>query len=354
MPLNIHAGRAGSGKSYNVVQNVILKALKDGRNVVCNIPLVPEAIESDKTLTGQVFPYDIQSLDPDFFAEPVKGAIYIFDEAQKIWPAGKNVHAFPDDQKRFLSEHRHYVDSDGNSTQIVVISQDSSLLSRYIRTLCDYTFIYKKLSAVGASKSFNCYIYEGAVAEDEAAAYTPVNQYMKRYSPDVFKYYKSHTHSDSTILGADESAVDNRTTVFSNWKIKYGLPLAILAFIWAVFSVFGHFEKMKNQGETESSVTQYQGNHAQNQTNYSAPANPAFVDEITALPTPSNISQVYRITYYNVVSDRVHIADLTRNYVLSFANNCRFDRLYHVVCLLDGQFVTLNKGVLKDDKKSLF
>lgn len=346
MPLNIHTGRAGSGKSYNVVENVILKSLEKGRNVITNIPVVVEEFEGEpERFKGSLYQFDIDNLPFDFFDEDKihKGAVYIFDEAQKLWPSGLNVDKFPQSQKRFLSEHRHYVDDNGDCIQIVVISQDASLLARYVRVLCDYTFIYKKLSAVGQSNAYNGYIYEGAVFEDEANSKTPVNTILGKYKKDIYKYYKSHTKSDNTILGANESGNDSRTTVFSNWRIKYGIPLAILLLIVSGFQVKSFFS-----GETLGVDTKEQ--QQQNTTTTLAPA----FSSSPAASEPSHFSidlvdPLWRITYYDL-GGKVRITNNVDVFYLDFKESCEFHKFYGVICKLQNNFIIQKQGPLTNEK----
>jgi len=44
MPFDFYCGRPGSGKSYGVVENVIVPAFKQGRDVVTNLPLVVDEL----------------------------------------------------------------------------------------------------------------------------------------------------------------------------------------------------------------------------------------------------------------------------------------------------------------------
>lgn len=356
MPFYLHTGRAGSGKSYNVIEKVILKSLEQGRTVLTNIPVIAEEFEKDpERFTGSLYQFDIENLDDDFFINVHKGAIYVFDEAQKLWPSGLTVTDFPQDQKRFLSEHRHYVDDQGNSCQIVLISQDASFIAKYPRTLADNTFIYRKLSAVGSSKSFNVHIFEGCVFLEDANRETPINTYLAKYNPKIFKFYKSHTLSDSTILGADENAVDNRTSVFSSWKFKYGFPLVLIAFVFLIFQVISLFDPEESQLTSAGSLSRDSSAFPiSNQTSEDENRNPSKNLESMTLEDFDEIyiSKKYRIAFYDLTG-KVRITDGLDFFYLNFKDNCKFHPLYGVVCLFQNEFLILKNGIYDDEESNI-
>lgn len=61
MSLNGYFGKPGSGKSYSVVEYVVLPALKKGRHVVTNIPLEGELLE--QVFGGKVTQLPLDALD---------------------------------------------------------------------------------------------------------------------------------------------------------------------------------------------------------------------------------------------------------------------------------------------------
>ena len=123
-----YVGLPGSGKSYSVVENQILPALKQGRRVVTNIPLHVHKIRALPGLEdAQIveFPLDAVKAEPHRMNEFVTpGSLFVLDEAMRLWPAGEKVNKVPDEFKFLLSEHRHQVDAKGNATQIVIVIQD--------------------------------------------------------------------------------------------------------------------------------------------------------------------------------------------------------------------------------------
>ena len=82
MSIVAYVGRPGSGKSYGVVENVVIPALKDGRKIITNIPL-RRGYLSDDFPEGEVVQFDPkQPLEnPDFFdLDEYAGYIWIVDE----------------------------------------------------------------------------------------------------------------------------------------------------------------------------------------------------------------------------------------------------------------------------------
>lgn len=227
MSIYAYVGLPGSGKSYNVVENQILPALKEGRKVVTNIPLYEDRIREVIT-TGEIveFPTQRVAQQPELIDEyATPGCVLVLDEVWRLFPAGQKVNHVPEPFKRLLAEHRHMVDAQGRSMQIVLVTQDLQQIGAFARQLVEQTFLHKKLSALGMSGSFSCTIYRGPVTGQNPPQNLEIRTVHGRYSERIWRYYKSHTMSQAAGSGANEASVDTRGVV---WKRPIFIFLAVL------------------------------------------------------------------------------------------------------------------------------
>lgn len=200
-----------------MVEHVVLPMLREGRTVVTNLPLhedvvaecIPNAdlrsvsldrIKDNPGLIDELFP---------------PGAVCVLDELWRLWPAGEKVNRIPEEFKSFLAEHRHRVDAEGRSMQIVFVTQDLAQVAAFARQLVEQTLIHTKLGHLGMNGKFKVNIAHGAVTGMVVPEARQLVTRLGRYKPEVWRFYKSHTMSQSKESGADESAADQRGNV---WK----------------------------------------------------------------------------------------------------------------------------------------
>lgn len=234
MSILAYVGLPGSGKSYGVVANQILPALKEGRKVVTNLPVKVELLRAEipdcdisvfSTSELAEQPESIETLFPP-------GCVAIIDECWRLWPAGLKVDRIAEAYKSFLAEHRHRVDKKGRSTQIVLVTQDLAQIAAFSRQLVEQTFVHKKLGALGMRGRYTVGVYEGNVTGTQPPESKRVNQVMGRYNDKVWRYYESHTMSENANGGADENPLDDRGNVWRRPTLWVGMiaALAGLAF----------------------------------------------------------------------------------------------------------------------------
>jgi zona occludens toxin len=235
MAITAYVGLPGSGKSYSVVQNVIIPALKDGQKVFTNIPMKNDYCFDNFGNTVSTF--DITEIieNPNWWTEVFEaGSILVIDELWRLWPAGLTINKARMQDKEFLAEHRHLVNQDtGKSTNVALVTQDLAQISNFAKLLVDKTFKTVKLDAVGANKSFRVDIYQGEVSGTNIPDKNKLNSQFSKYKKEVFDSYVSHTKSD---IAGDESSNDDRFNFLKSTKLK----LVILGFlIPLVFAYFG-------------------------------------------------------------------------------------------------------------------
>jgi len=227
--LSAYTGLSGSGKSYSVVERVILPSLKSGLPVWTNIPLKLEELAKDYDI-DLITEFKWQDLKENrYWLMDVlpKGVVFVFDEVQKVFPAGMKASALSDSEKQFFTEYRHQVSEIGHSTQVVLITQDLSNVTNFIRSLIGVTYRHVKLQSVGLKK-FNVGIYEGAACgPNPPRSQRNTKTGPHSYKKEIYKYYSSATASDTGNVG-DESRSDGRASIWMNSGIWTGILFVIL------------------------------------------------------------------------------------------------------------------------------
>lgn len=238
MAIDAYTGLPRSGKSYSVVKNVILPSLKQGRAVYTNIPLNQCAFDE--------FPGLVNQLPSDWFSVPdlaklfAPGSVVVLDELWRRWPSGLKSSNVPFSDKEFLAEHGHLVDVNGNTTRVVLVTQDLSQIASFARDLVDKTYRSTKLDAVGANSRFRVDIYQGSVTGQRPPKSAHIRSTYDHYEESVWRYYKSSTKSESGTVG-DESRADKRTVIWRSPFILFsifGPILGIPLLLWYLSSVF--------------------------------------------------------------------------------------------------------------------
>lgn len=237
MSIVAYVGLPGSGKSYGVVENVVIPALRAGRRIITNIPLRIGYLKEDFPAGEVVFftSSDARNNEAFFNLDDWPGAIWIIDECQLFWPSGLKVSEIPDLQKSFFTEHRHSVGPDGLTSEIVLVTQNLDQVSAFIRNLVEDTYRAKKLSALGASKSYTVSVFSGG--QKGTAGGTPNRTLHGTYKPDVFKYYKSHTKNKTDFAAGMEEKADTRNNVFKSGFFRVVIPIALIVAVFSVYQV---------------------------------------------------------------------------------------------------------------------
>jgi zona occludens toxin len=242
MSIIAFTGLPGHGKSYGVVAHVLLPNLEKGRTICTNIPLNHEQIKAD-------FPKaDIRVIEKiDHFSDGTltfehdvpPGAVCIFDEIWRIWPAGIKANEASHDHKTFLAEHRHLVGPDGKTTEIVLVTQDLAQISNFARQLVEKTFITHKLNALGSKTKYRVDTYHGMVVGQRGGKSSFAGSSFGQYSESVWKYYVSHTKSEGVV--GIEAEADKRGSVWARPYIYIGFPLSIAFLVYGATSLYSRF-----------------------------------------------------------------------------------------------------------------
>lgn len=228
MACDAYTGLPRSGKSYSVIKNVIMPSLQESRNVYTNIPLTDAA---QVLHPGQIHQLEKEwFIDRELFAKFPPGSVVVLDELWRRWPSGlkSNNAIFAD--KEFLAEHGHNVDDDGHTTRVVLVTQDLSQISSWVRDLVDKTYRSTKLDAAGADDRFRVDIYQGSVTGQRPPKSQLISTSFDKYEEKVWRYYQSATQSKTGTVG-NEKRADKRATVWRSPGFIVSMVFSALALI---------------------------------------------------------------------------------------------------------------------------
>lgn len=247
MAIDAYVGKPGHGKSYGVVEHVVIPSMKQGRHIVTNIPLNIDELVRDFGGSASQLPenwFDIQDLS-DLVPN---GSVLILDEVWRRWPKGQKANQANISDKALLAEHRHRVDESGNSMRVVLVTQDLSQIAAWACTLIETTYRVKKFSR----KVFRVDVFDGYVTGDSPPKSKLVRQTGGKFNKKVFEYYSSATQSKSGGVG-DETTADGRSSVVRSWGLW---ALGFVVLFGSLFAFFGlrSFFKGPSKPESVSSV----------------------------------------------------------------------------------------------------
>lgn len=251
MAINAYVGLFGHGKTYTIVANVILPALKKGRKVFTNIPVYDDLLIRD--FGHSVIPFTVDEIkhNDKWWTEVFEyGAVFVIDEAWRIWPAGTKINDVRDSDKEFFNEHRHMVSEDGISTDICICCVDLAVMASFIKAMIETTFRTKKMVSLGLTKHYRVDVFERAVTGANPPLSRRVTYYQGKYREEVYKYYKSQTKSKSNEHGL-EIGSDDRTNVLKNKAILLKALITLLMLIGSGAYLLSFFDRDKQENEEQ-------------------------------------------------------------------------------------------------------
>jgi len=245
MSITAYTGVPGSGKSYALVEQVILPAIVKGRRVVTNIAgLDPQKVADycegkGKSDAGEVVLFEgSRALEGDFFPTESKqdgtfvrpGDLLVFDEWRLTFPKRG---ALPNkDLEPFLRYHRHLVNEKGVACDVAIGTQLVTDIHMDFRGLVERSYKFRKLKALGLNKVFAWDAFEGH-QQAKGTAYKSSNG---RYKPEIFPLYKSY----ATEGDGEEVETDKRTSIFGKSFMIVGVLLVGLFALsgWGMWHFF--------------------------------------------------------------------------------------------------------------------
>lgn len=242
MSITAYVGLPGSGKSYGVVENVILPAFASGRRVYTNIPMNSFEVYT-KYPSAILVQFDNDQLSGEYLMDIPGGSIIVIDEVWRFWPSGQKSSQCDAKQREFFAEHRHKVGLDGYSQEIALLTQNTSQMSRWLKDMLDKTTVIRKADAVGSADTFLWDVYPGSQTKGEA-----INKSMGKYKPDVYRFYQSHTKSEIGSAGLEKRA-DDRATFWKHPFIRFGIPILLLLGIIGFYALYSIYQSKKAKAD---------------------------------------------------------------------------------------------------------
>lgn len=329
MAVTAYTGLPGHGKSYSVVEHVVLPALEQTRVVVTNLPLKMDQVRR-KFPAADVRFFELAAIrdKPDLLLElAVPGCIFVLDEAQLLWPSGLQASKTPAAWLSFVTEHRHRVDDLNRSSEVVVISQDLGNVASFVRKLVEQTYRTVKLVSLGATTRFRVDVYTGPVTGPKPPSKDRVRQLYGKYEPRVYDLYMSHTQSEGDGSGAVEGSIDKRVVVWRSPALWAGAAFALVLGVGGVWAVVGYFSGPEDRASSSASATAGQA---------VSRGAVAVGSEARAERSSWRVSGEVRIGS----RAEVWLTDGSVNVVLDEAAYCDRDVAGFVVCQWDGQEVS--------------
>lgn len=339
MAIQLFCGRPGSGKSYGVLENVILPAIQKKRPISTNIPLNLEVIEADYPgATSLITQFLNAEVNGQFLMSIPGGTIVIIDECWRFWPGGLKANELPQVDKEFFAEHRHKVGEGGLTQEIVLLTQTPAQIAKVIRDLIDSTALSIKNTGAGSEKTFTLQLFSGCIPSIDKPGEPNVSG-LGRYKPEIYKYYKSHTKTETGLPGMEIRA-DKRGSVWSHWYIKYVAPVVFVAAVFGAIHTYKFFsgqltKKPVNKDPIPEQTLQ------QTIPTPPAPTPPA------SQPTPTiNQSQRYRISALIDVNGvrTIYVDDSQTGKLIKISTeNCKYT-LNGAECIHQGEIVSNQTG----------
>jgi len=234
MTIIAFTGTPGSGKTYDAVRK-ILDNLQLGRTIYTNIDGInePRCLEmikivcglSDLALAKQLHFFEDDQLS-DFWNHVAPKSMIVLDEVQNIfnareWQTDKNKHF-----GAWCSIHRHL------GFELILITQDVARIDSSVRSLLEWTYVYRKVNFFGSmvQQKYMQYSYAG----DDTRS--PLKKTIRTYEKLVFLCYKSYVADD-----IKEQGIMQHVNVLKH-PVFYILPL-LLCFTLYMFLGKSSFSK---------------------------------------------------------------------------------------------------------------
>ena len=219
-------GRPGGGKSYEATVYHVLPALLEGRKVITNLPLniphiraiVPDlkglleirktsaSGDPDQRVFGTVDDYGDEWRHPDTGVGP----LYVIDECHKPLPKIGTSRAV----EEWFAEHRH------ETADVILISQSYRKLNPAICDMVDVVYMCQKATALGSPDHYIRKVKWGVRGE-------AVNTAMRKYEPQYFPLYQSHTRG-----GGMEAGAKDIRPIWRHWSVMGAGLFVGISVVW--------------------------------------------------------------------------------------------------------------------------
>jgi zona occludens toxin len=260
MSINAYTGLQGSGKSYEVVRELIIPGVAAGRRVVTNIDGIDnEAIRAyvcekkgvDLEKIGHVHSVTNEVvLAPGFFPTAHddeqsivrSGDLVAIDEAWRFWGTDSRISS---EHRVFFREHRHFTHPEtGAACDLVLMAQDISDLHRMLKVVIELSFRTHKAKGLGLNNVYTITMWEGYKQTAKGA----VNDWTKTYDREIFPLYKSYAGEKQ---GQEEQS-DKRQNVFNDKRLLFKIAFVVIAASFAAWRLYHYFHDGMTKGTAAS------------------------------------------------------------------------------------------------------
>ncbi|MGB4117338.1 MAG: zonular occludens toxin domain-containing protein [Polaromonas sp.] len=227
MAINAYTGLMGSGKSYEVVENIILPALASGRRVVTNVAnlqiedinaylqesqgIAPQKlgqivqVQNDDLEKDNFFPVELLPGQMPIQSVVQPGDLVVVDECWRWWSSGSKIMSA---HMVFFRMHRHFVNQETKATcDLVLVVQDISDLDRKLKVVVENTYRMSKHKSLGMTTRYRVDIYASY-----RTTRVPYRSLQRKYNPDIFKLYQSYSQAGGK--SGNEVPIDDRANIF--------------------------------------------------------------------------------------------------------------------------------------------
>ncbi len=340
MAITLYCGRPGSGKSYGVVENAILPAIQTGRLIYTNIPLNIDELKADYPGCEQrIIQFANLDVTGQYLMDIPGGAVIVIDECWRWWPSGMKSNEMPMADKEFFAEHRHKAGADQLTQEIVLVTQSPSQIAKCLKDLIEKTILTVKAENIGLEKKYQVKIYSACIPSIDKPG-EPNQTGFGTYRPEIYKYYKSHTKSETGLPGIEIKA-DKRGSIWSHWYIRYIAPVVIVGGLWGIWYTYHFFTgdafNKKPPEQAEAPIV-----------TPAAQAKPQPAQQQQQAPKATVESTRFRVvgTTYRQGFLHVYIEDGKTQQLIAFAaDRCKMGGLNGPECEMEGQIVTRYTGV---------
>lgn len=246
MAIHIYTGSVGSGKTYHMVNSVIIPFLLDpqtkARRLYHNIRLNPHVIEGEhlfpSALCSRVFPVtneEMLSLILDM--EKIAGSLIVIDEFQLIWPSSKGM--TNPKHLEFFTTHRHHM------IDICIGTQDIENIVKNVRNLVEVENHFRALKDIGFSSG---YVVDRYYNRSKKRG----SRFNAKYDPAKFKFYNSHAIS-ATAAGLSETPMVRPTRYYR--FIIFLVFAGVFFGGYMIWSLFARYESRATLAKQNASVS---------------------------------------------------------------------------------------------------
>jgi len=267
MPVKAYTGLPRNGKSYEVVSNVILPALRQKRRVVSNIAGLNYDAMCQLLFAEGYSPDQIGTLvsvthkqvkepnfwrtdeDPDDFETFIQlGDLLALDE---IWRFFKKRGEINPRAMNFFRMHGHMPHPEtGLICEIALIAQGIKDFNENIRTVVEETYLMEKNTKVGSDDSYIVHIFQrdSVAKKDLIRTLAP-----RKYNPIYFPLYKSHSKKVEGAADVQEQNPDKRGNILQGFLFRIAIPLFAVLLLSSVFFVWRFFHPKNAESEVTTS-----------------------------------------------------------------------------------------------------